>query len=135
MWYNIVKIGEMEAKSMSNHGKTEKRIKALAYLHCASPLLGCLISILFPGAVFYLLGVTFLICSVWTFVGYNRKWRHVFCSFQIMSRDPYAKMTPNSIRWGWVEKRDVYGIVIIEAIFGLAMIIYAILRTLSIIPS
>ena len=121
---------------MSNHGKTEKRIKALAHLHWASPILGCLISVFFPGAIlFYSFGITFLVNSIWTFVGYKRRWKHIFCSFQIMSRDPYAKMTPNSIRWGWLEKRDVYGMVILEAILGLAMIVYAILRTFSIIPS
>ena len=120
---------------MSNHGKNEKRIKTLAYLHRYFPILGSLISVLLPGVTFYSFGMTFLISSIWTFVGYKRRWKHIFCSFQIMSRDPYAKMTPNSIRWGWLEKRDVYGIVILEAACGVAMIVFAILSTLSIIPS
>ena len=120
---------------MSNHGKTEKRIKALAYLHCAFPILGSLISVLLPGVTFYSFGMTFLISSIWTFIGYKRRWKHIFCSLQIMSSDPYAKMTPNSIRWGWLEKRNVYGMVILEAVCGLAMIVYAILRTFSMIPS
>lgn len=121
---------------MSNHGKTEKRIKTLAYLHRGIPILGCVISVFFPGViVFYSFGATFLVSSIWTFIGYKRRWKHIFCSFQLQSRDPYSEMTPNSIRWGWVEKRDVYGVVILEAIFGLAVIIYAILRTLSVIPN
>ena len=131
----LLKNNERKVKSMSNHGKTEKRIKALAYLHCASPILGCLISVLLPSVTFYSFGMTFLISSIWTFIGYKRRWKHIFCSFQIMSRDPYAKMTPNSIRWGWLEKRDVYGVVILEAVCGLAMIIYAMLRTFSAIQS
>ena len=65
-----------------------------------------------------------LILSVWTFVGYKCKWKHIFCSYQ----DAYhCKMTPGAIDWDWIEKRDAYGvplILLVIALMGIAGIIF-----------
>lgn len=110
---------------MSNHGKTEKRIKALAYLHRYLPL-SVVVLILIPmspSVLFCLLGAMFFVLGVWTFVGYKLRWKHIFCSFQDTYRN---SMTPESIRWGWLEKRDVYGVSIIEGVMGIASIVFGI---------
>ena len=57
-----------------------------------------------------------IIHSAWTFIGYKRKWKHIFCSYQ----DSYhRKMTPGEIDWDWVEKKDAYGIPLIFLVMGL----------------
>jgi ribose/xylose/arabinose/galactoside ABC-type transport system permease subunit len=65
-----------------------------------------------------------LIYSVWTFVGYKCKWKHIFCSYQ----DAYhCKMTPGAIDWDWIEKKDAYGvplIFLVMALMGIAVIIF-----------
>ncbi len=110
---------------MSNHGKTTKRIKALAYLHRYFPLLVVILVLIPmpPSVLFCLLGVMFFVLGVWTFVGYKLRWKHIFCSFQDTHR---KSMTPESIRWGWVEKREAYGMSIIEVVMGIALIVFAI---------
>ena len=53
-----------------------------------------------------ILGVCCIVYSIWTFIGYKRKWRHIYCSYQ----NAYRKsMTPHAINWYQVKKRDAYG--------------------------
>ena len=65
-----------------------------------------------------------MIYSIWTFVGYKCKWKHIFCSYQ----DAYhAKMTPGAIDWDWVEKKDAYGvplIFLVMSLIGIAAILF-----------
>ena len=111
---------------MSNHGKTEKRIKALAYLHRYFPLSVAIFSMIPmpPSVLFCIFGGIFITLGVWTLLGYNLRWKHIFCSFQDTHRN---SMTPESIRWGWVDKRELYGVSIIEIVMGVVCIALAIL--------
>ena len=123
---------------MKKYGKKEskkdKKIKALAYLHISMPLWGLLLSVCLPNEiVFYSISAFFIVNSIWTLVGYKLKWKHIFCSFQFQPRNPQSQMTPNSIRWGWIEKSDVYGSSILMAVVGVGMLIVAILRSNAII--
>lgn len=94
---------------MSHHDKTYDRIIALAYLHRYGLCLMLLTALLFRSAM------GFAVCwsggciayAVWTLVGYRRRWRHIFCSFQNTRRE---RMTPYNTGWGRVKKSEIYGI-------------------------
>ncbi len=119
---------------MKNYGKKEKGIIALARLHLWGWMVimfGLLM--LFPEAALWFLFAGFLISSIWTFVGYNRRWKHIFCSWQVATRHSIVSMTPNNIRWGWINKGDVYAISIIEFVMSLACLFCAILVEIGVI--
>ena len=79
-----------------------------------------LLLIIAPKQFFYhIMSVSFMIFSVWTWIGYKCKWRHIYCSYQNAYR---RKMTPNSICWQQVKKSDAYGVPMIFFIFGLALL-------------
>ena len=69
------------------------------------------------------LGAGFLAMAAHTFLGYLFRWKHVFCSYQSMY---HKAMTPESIRWDMVKKKDVYGVSAVLAILGLAFIALAV---------
>ena len=107
---------------MSKHSKKENSIIALAYLHrygWIAILFGCIA--IFPKAVFLIFGIGFIAYAIWSFVGYKLKWEHIFCSYQ---NAYHLKMTPNNIRWGWIDKSDAYGVPIIFFIIGAAALLY-----------
>ena len=86
---------------MSNYGKKEKRIIALAYLHrygWIAILVGCIV--IFPESTIFTLSVGFIAYAIWSFVGYQCKWKHIFCSYQNTYRLP---MTPKNIRWSCIK--------------------------------
>lgn len=54
-----------------------------------------------------LIGSVFLlIFSIWSIIGYVFKWNHIFCSYQ---NAYHKKMTPNTVNWSKVKKRDAIG--------------------------
>lgn len=111
---------------MSKRYKTSKRIKALAYLHRYFTV-AVVILVLMPVPIdllLYILGGIFILSAVWTVVGYKLRCKHIFCSFQNAYR---VKMTPDSIRWGWVKKGDVYGTSVIEVTVGIFLIVLSII--------
>ncbi len=98
-----------------------KWVIALAYFHrygWIAAMIACIaiwtekiVSILCAGCIIF---------SVWSFVGYKCKWKHIYCSYQNAN---HKKMTPNSVRWHRVKKRDAYGVPLIFFILGLMMLI------------
>ena len=60
-----------------------------------------------------------ILFSVWSFVGYRCKWKHIFCSYQ---NAYHQKMTPHNIRWHLVKKSDAYGVPLVFLILGIAML-------------
>ena len=133
--YDIIESKDSKAKgrkNMSNYGKKEKRVIALAYMHrygWIAILFGCIA--IFPRAVFIFFGVGFIVSAIWSFVGYKLRWKHIFCSYQNAYHVP---MTPNNIRWGWVKKSDAYGIPIIEFIIGVASLVMFFVNLLNTLP-
>ena len=106
---------------MAKMSATSKRIIALAYFHrygLIAVLLLC--SAIWGKLIFHFLCAECLIFSAWSYIGYKRKWKHIYCSFQ----DAYhQKMTPNNIQWHKIKKSDAYGIPIIFLILGLLSLI------------
>ena len=72
---------------------------------------------------FLLSGIGYIILSIYEFVGYVCKWKHIFCSFQ---NARHQKMTPDNIVWGSVKKSDAYVSSILLCILGVLLIILSI---------
>ncbi|MBQ2799271.1 MAG: hypothetical protein IJF09_07785 [Ruminiclostridium sp.] len=72
-----------------------------------------------PVNKFYTAGAFLLIYSIWSFVGYKCRWKHIYCSYQNAYR---KKMTPDSISWKQIKKRDAYSVPLIFLIFGLMIL-------------
>ncbi len=105
---------------------TAWRVIALAYLHrygWIATVLGLILII--PTLTPYILGGFLIVFSLWTFIGYKFKWKHIYCSYQNACR---KTMTPHDIRWSQVDKIDVYGVPLIFFVLGLGMIIATILN-------
>jgi len=102
---------------MSKHSGKEKRIIALAYLHRYGWIaIAFLLTLIYPKFLF----ISFIAFSIWSFVGYKCRWKHIFCSYQ---NAYHIKMTPDSIDWNWIKKSDAYLIPIIFFIIGIAGVI------------
>ena len=100
-------------------------IIVLAYLHRYGWIVIMLgLAYLFHEARYYILMVSSILYSIWTFLGYRLKWKHIFCSYQNAYR---VKMTPNAINWNWVDKKDAYGVPLFFLLAGVAGLILAIL--------
>ena len=95
----------------------ERRIIALAYLHRYGwivPLVLCIA--VCPEQTLCILSVACLSHSVWSFVGYKMKWKHIYCSFQ---NAYHHEMTPNNIQWHKIKSSDAYGLPLVFFIMGL----------------
>ena len=110
---------------MSHHDKTYDRIIALAYFHRYGLGLFLLLMVLIArkidGEVFAFAWTGgFISYAVWTLVGYRRRWRHIFCSFQNAHRE---RMTPYNTAWGRIKKSDIYGMFWTFLILGLVFLL------------
>ena len=106
-------------------GKNAGGTIALAFFHRYGWIaVMFLFAAIFNDYAIHVLTGGFMIFSIWTFVGYKCKWKHIFCSYQ----DTYhAKMTPGAIDWDWVKKKDAYGvplIFLVVALIGIAVILF-----------
>ena len=111
---------------MSEYSITKNRIIALAYFHRYGWIATMVVCMLFwPYQMFYTMGIGMLIFALWSFIGYKRKWRHIYCSYQ---NAYHQKMTPHSVSWNQIRKGDAYGVPLIFFVLGLAMLCFAILR-------
>ena len=63
--------------------------------------------------------------SIWSFIGYKLKWKHIYCSFQ---NAYHKKMTPNKIRWDQIRKTDAYGMPMVFLVLGTALLIAGLLE-------
>ncbi len=102
---------------MSKMHTTSLTVILLAYFHRYGWIATMTGSILiWPALTLHILCAGFLIFSVWSFIGYKCKWKHIYCSHQNSSRQ---KMTPNAIHWNEIEKSDAYGTPLICFVVGL----------------
>ena len=111
---------------MSNWKSRARIIIALAYFHrYGSFAIVLLCSAIRPELFLWFLSVDCIIFSIWTFVGYKLRWRHIYCSFQ---NAYHKKMTPYSINWSKIKKSDIYVIFVLFLILGLMILITSILH-------
>ncbi len=96
-------------------------IIALALLHRYGWIIAMLVCMaVVPVNPFYTVCAFVLLFSLWSFVGYKLRWKHIYCSYQNAYR---KKMTPDIIHWNFIKKRDAYGEPIIFLILGIVMLI------------
>ena len=106
---------------MSRMDTTKSRIIALAYFHRYGWIVAMLITIaIWPEYMLRILSAGCIIFSIWTLVGYKRKWRHIFCSYQNAYRQ---EMTPHSVRWHRIKKSDVYVVSLLFWLMGLLLLV------------
>ena len=99
------------------------RVVALAYFHRFGWIALTMIAMAVTKRPLPSLGAGFLAMAAHTFLGYLFRWKHVFCSYQSAG---HKAMTPESIRWDTVKKKDVYGLAALFAALGLALIAMAV---------
>lgn len=66
----------------------------------------------------YVLSIGCVAFSIWTFLGYIFRWKHIYCSYQNAYHMP---MTPDKVRWDIVKKSDAYGVPALFLFFGIAL--------------
>ena len=77
---------------------------------------------LFPHHLLDLLSVFFIAFAAWSFIGYKRKWTHIYCSYQ----NAYHKaMTPDAVNWNSIKKTDVYLVPLIFFLLGIVALLFA----------
>ena len=105
---------------MSKSTTKDKRIMALAYFHRYGWIAAMMLCIaIWPRQMFCIFSVACLSFSVWSFIGYKKKWKHIYCSYQ---NAYHQKMTPNNIQWHKIKKSDAYGVPLVFFIIGLALL-------------
>lgn len=108
------------SKYMSKGTAKEKRIIALAYFHRYGWIAAMMVCIaIWSEQMLCIFSVACLSISVWSFIGYKKKWKHIYCSFQ---NSYHQKMTPNNIQWHKIKKSDAYGVPLVFFIIGLALL-------------
>lgn len=111
---------------MGKMNETEKRVIALAYFHRYGWVAAMMAAVaIWTERMPFILCVCCISFSIWSFVGYKLKWRHIYCSFQNAYRQ---KMTPHCVRWHQIKKSDAYGIPLIFFVLGLFFLILMILH-------
>ena len=104
---------------MSKGTAKGKRIIALAYFHRYGWIAVMMICVaIWSEQMMYILSVGSIAFAIWSLIGYRRKWKHIYCSFQNAN---HQEMTPNNIQWHKIKKSDAYGVPLIFLILGLAL--------------
>lgn len=65
-------------------------------------------------------------CCIWAaydIIGYLRRWKHIFCSWQSAS---HKEMTPHHIQWRNIRKRDTFIPAFLFAALGITALAFAI---------
>ena len=95
---------------------------ALFHLYGWIAVMGCCVLAWQEYAV-QIIGISCLLFAVWSVVGYQLQWKHIYYSYQDTN---HQKITPNSIRWHTVKKSDAYDVPLVFLILGLACLVIAV---------
>ena len=108
----------MEQSNQSKRQAPAWAVIALAYFHRYGWIVLMLICAgIWSSRIVGIMGGFMVAVALWSFVGYQLEWRHIYCSYQEAN---HQKMTPNFIRWHTVKKIDAYGVPIVFLILGTA---------------
>ena len=64
------------------------------------------------------LGINLCAFALYLFIGYKRRWIHIYCANQEAGRQ---RMTPNCVDWSQVRKVDAYGVPIAFGLLGIVL--------------
>lgn len=106
---------------MSRRNVYSNQIIALALFHRYGWLIVMLTFMQFFPSL-YIVSAFFLAFDVWSFTGYKRKWKHIYCSYQNAYHKP---MNPSMICWDSVKKSDVYGVSLLFFFLGIVALLLA----------
>ena len=106
---------------MSRRNAYSNQIIALALFHRYGWLIVMLTFMQFFPSL-YIASAFFLAFAVWSFTGYKRKWKHIYCSYQNAYHKP---MNPSMICWDSVKKTDVYGVSLLFFFLGIVALLLA----------
>jgi len=96
-------------------------IEILAYAYrFVYPILIMLSPIFAKEYSLLVMGIGLLLYAAYTVIGYQCRWKHIFCAWQLLHRQ---SMTPNDIRWHMIKKLDVYSLFAMFDVIGVVMII------------
>lgn len=97
------------------------KVVALAYFHRYGwivVMMGCVV--LWPGQKLTCVGLYMIAYAIWSFIGYRRRWKHIYCSYQ---NAYHQKMTPGDVRWQTIRKSDAYGVPLICLVVGVLALV------------
>ena len=69
---------------------------------------------------YVVMGISAIVFSIWTFLGYILKWKHIYCSYQNANHKP---MTPDRVRWDTIKKSDAFVIPAFFFILGVILLL------------
>ena len=108
---------------MSKPNAHSKFILALALFHRYGWLIALFIAVqLFPHHLLDLISAFFIAFAAWSFIGYKRKWKHIFFSYQNVS---HQAMPPNAVNWNSIKKTDAYLVPLIFFLLGIVALLFA----------
>ena len=111
--------------AMKKKKQRDMTVVTLAYMHHHFYMILLVgVSLLIGGNDCILsLGLGFLFYAAYTLVGYNLRWKHIYCSFSIPHRTRGWKMKTNNYNWKSISKAEVYVVSIIWALFGIVCLL------------
>ena len=97
-------------------------VRIFAYIHrWGYPILMLLLPLTYRGKYLLLIwGVVAFLYALHSLIGYICRWRHIYCSYQIMHRE---QMTPQDIRWQKVKRGEIYATSVIFGVLGIGMVV------------
>lgn len=96
-------------------------IEILAYAYrYVCPILILLSPIFAKKYSLLVIGIGCLLFAAYRVIGYNFRWKHIFCALQLEHRQD---MTPNDVRWHMIKKADIYTLFAIDVAIGVVMIV------------
>ena len=110
---------------MSKTKTTANKIIALAYFHrygWVVPMIVCVA--IWPEKLMHIFSISCIIYSIWSFMGYKLKWKHIYCSFQSTHRE---RMTPHHISWCKIKKSEAYVTPLLFFAIGMILLIFIML--------
>ncbi len=121
LWYNQFDKRGNGNIVMSKSNDSNVMIYLLAYFHRYGWIVATIAcSAIWAEQAGCIFCAAFFIFSIWSFVGYKCKWKHIYCSYQ---NAYHEKMTPKRIYWHRIKKSDAYGVPSIFFSFGIILLI------------
>ncbi|MBP3493973.1 MAG: hypothetical protein IKV68_00640 [Oscillospiraceae bacterium] len=105
---------------MSKVKDRNRRIECLAFVHhYVFPVLVFGTPFLCGKYAVLAMGIGLIILAAYDLLGYLRQWKHIYCSWQKAHRQ---RMTPDDIRWSYIKKQEIYGVVAVTSFVGIVSI-------------
>ena len=92
----------------------------LAYFHRYGWIVVMLLIMYLTKKPDVVMGISVIVFSIWTFLGYILRWKHIYCSYQDAC---HMRMTPEKVQWDTVKESDAFGVPAIFLILGVFLLV------------